>query len=1077
MELTEYVNRIKVVAETARSESKLEGEFNQILKECLADFGIDFDPHVNETLKSMGLSQIDADRPDGVFGHIVYDYKAPGVLSSVKKLQKAKQQVERYLDRITGGHGSDSTDCRQWFGYVCDGITLVYCRSNSQIWQWSRPMLITESTLLFLVHAFRSLQRKPLTAKLLSSAFGKESEVARELIRVMCSHLSKPRHRTNMLFREWKRLFEQVSTYGLDQLPSLKKWASDNGIATKDASHILFAMHSYYSLVVKIVTSELLSISTHSTFSVCEEVTATATTEELYSVMTRIENGEYYRRYRISNFLEGDFFSWYVDERSQPLASAIRGVAHEFLQFEPASAILLPEAKQDLLKEFYSSLVDEQIRHDLGEYYTPEWLAQHLLDQAGYRGNLYTKVLDPACGSGTFLVEAIIRLKETCSSEGLSPLETLETILTNIKGLDLNPLAVISARANYVLSIYDLVFDLGHDIELPVYLADSINVPVEKQDETGSRYFEYYLNTEVEDFVLEIPWELVHSQVIGHVLLACEDTISQEQSFDRFLRTIQRNDQIEPHLSDRVVERLRRFYHVIESLESRNWDKIWCRIIKNNFSPRGFSPFDLIIGNPPWVRWSRLPQTYRDRVKSFCNYYGLVSGQGYSGGIESDISTVITFSSADNWLRDGGLIAFLITWTVFKSGSARGFRLGNLPGDAGLKVKLIEDMTNLQPFPDATNETAVYIAEKVRPSSEAQFQEIPCKIWKPQRGKARVIPSLRLSEVYETCTIADGTACPVGEWGTPYFTGDIAHFRQSTFLRGSSQYLSASHRGTISDCARVYWVKVLRYSAEKNRALIRTLTEEELPRARVIDPIEGVWIEADILFPLIRGRDVGRYCTRTEGWYQIIPNSHYEKMETEEDFADKYPLAYSYFRNYENILRNRSSYKRYQRHLPFYVIYCVGDYSLSPYKVVWMEQQSPELFRASVVSDDKNSLVRNKIIVPDHKLYFTPFETAAEAHYLCGFLNSLPVRTWLGGFLLGKQIGTSIFKHMNVPQFDPDNNVSRLISSISESAHADRDGTRNINFLAHEKEEELAEYVRILCPLSNRAQKIVAAAE
>lgn len=954
MALSEYIQRIKNVSRTAQSESKLEGELNQILKECLAEFGIEFDPHVNETLKSMGLSQINADRPDGVFGHIVYDYKAPNILSSARKLQEAKDQIERYLDRITGGHEVDATACGEWFGYICDGVTLVYCRSNQQLWHWSRPMPITESTLLFLVHAYRSLKRKPLTANLLSHAFGKESEVARELIRVMCSHLSKPRHKTNMLFREWKRLFEQVSTYGIDQLSSLKKWASNNGIATKDASHILFAMHSYYSLVVKILTSELLSISTHSTFSVSEEIIATKNIEDLHAVMTRIENGEYYQRYRISNFLEGDFFSWYMNEQSSPLASAIRGLAREFLQFEPASAILLPEAKQDLLKEFYSSLVDEQIRHDLGEYYTPDWLAQHLLDQAAYNGEISAKVLDPACGSGTFLVEAIKRLKQACSSEGLSALETLDTILSNIKGLDLNPLAVISARANYILSIYDLVFDLGHDIELPVYLADSINVPIEKKDEDGFTYLEYNLDTEIENFVLEIPWELIHSQVIGLVLLTCEKAILQGQPFDQFLRTIQRNAQISPHLSDAAVDRLRSFYKVIESLEEREWDKIWCRIIKNNFSPRGFAPFDLIIGNPPWVRWSRLPETYRNRAKSFCNYYGLVSGRGYTGGIESDISTVITFSAADHWLRDGGLVAFLITWTVFKSGSARGFRCGILPGDAGLKVKQIEDLTNLQPFPDATNETGIYIAEKVRPSQNAQFKTTTCKVWTPKKGMARVNPSSSLAQVYESCEIVDGTACPIGEWGTPFFTGNITHFRKSAFLRGSSQYLTVSHRGTISDCARVYWVKVIRYSADTNRALIQTLTEEELPRARIIDPVDGAWIEAELLHPLIRGRDLGRYCSHTEGWYQIVPNSHYENVESEENFADSYPLAYSYLKNYEDILRNRSTYKRYQSHLPFYVIYCVGDYSFSPYKVVWMEQQDPAKFRAAVISRNNN---------------------------------------------------------------------------------------------------------------------------
>ena len=623
MSLTDYVDRIRHIAGTARSEAKLEGEFNQVLKECLAEFGIAFDPHVNETLRGLGLSQVDTDRPDGVFGHIVYDYKAPGKLSHAADLEKAKDQIEkRYLDRITGGHEAGAAACANWFGYLCDGVSLFYCRSNRRSWQWSRRLPMNESTLLFLVHAYRSLHRKPLTASLLSAAFGKNTEVARELIRVMCSHLAKPRHKTNMLFREWKRLFEQVSTYGLDQLTSLRSWAVENGIATKDASQILFAMHSYYSIVVKILTSELLSISTRSPLSVCEEMIATKTVDELCGVAARIEDGEHYKRYRITNFLEADFFGWYVNERSRSLADAIRAVAGEFLDFEPASAILLPEAKQDLLKEFYSSLVDEQIRHDLGEYYTPDWLAQHVLDRAGYDGDPGARVLDPACGSGTFLVESISRLKEKCERAGMSPLETLEKVLSNIKGIDLNPLAVISARANYILSIYDLVFDLGHDIELPVYLADSINVP--------------------------------------------------------------------------------------------DWDRIWCRIIKNNFSPRGFSQFHYIVGNPPWVRWSRLPERYRAKVKAFCHYYGLVSGRGYSGGIESDISTVITFSAADRWLVEGGTIALLITWTVFKSGSARGFRIGRLPGDYGLKVEHIEDLTRLQAFADAANETAVYVARKVR---------------------------------------------------------------------------------------------------------------------------------------------------------------------------------------------------------------------------------------------------------------------------------------------------------------------------------------------------------------------------
>jgi len=1068
MPIADYVEEIKRATVRARSEAKLEGELNHILARCLAEFGIEFDPHVNETLRSMGLAQVDSDRPDGVFGHIVYDYKAPRAFLVAREVTKAKSQIEKYLDAITGGHSAAPSECAGWFGYICDGAALFYCRSNRREWQWSGPLAISESSLLFLVHAFRSLRRKPLTAQLLSQSFGKEADVARELIRVMCSHLAKPRHKTNMLFREWKRLFEQVSTYGLEQLPSLKRWASDNGIATQDASHILFAMHSYYSLVVKLLTSELLSISAQSSLSVCDLLLAASRLEDLYSILGRIESGEYYRRYRISNFLEGDFFSWYTNERSRDLADAIRALAREFSGFEPASALLLAEAKQDLLKEFYSSLVDEQIRHDLGEYYTPDWLAQHLLDKAGYHGQLGARLLDPACGSGTFLVESIARLRERCVAARKSPLQTLQTVLNNVKGIDLNPLAVISARANYILAIWDLVFDLGHDIELPVYLADAVNVPVFKTDAEGNRYLEYLLDTEVQRYTLEIPLELVEAQVLGLVLLEFEESVGGGRDFASVLRTLQRDTRVQPTLGASAVLRLEKLYLIMAALEAREWDRIWCRIIKNSFSPRGFAQFHFIVGNPPWVRWSRLPEVYRDRVKAFCDYYGLVSGRGYSGGIESDISTVITFSSADNWLADEGTIAFLITWTVFKSDSARGFRLSSLPNGRALRMVRIEDLTAIQPFPDATNETSLYIARKVAREHAERFTEVPCGVWTPKPGRARIPSTARLQQVYDWCEVKEGAACPVGEWGSPLFTGDIDHYRASSFLRGSSTYLDSAHRGTISDCARVFWVKVLKYSPETGRALIRTLTEEELPRAKAVRPVEGAWIEAELLWPLVRGRDVGRYCHKTEGWYQLVPNVHYEQVLPEDEFADRYPLGYSYLKNYEELLRGRATYRRYQSHLPFYVIYCVGDYSFSPNKVVWMEQQDPSAFRAAVISSRVSREQLHAVAVPDHKLYFAPTASEEEAHYLCGFLNSAPVRTWLGGFLLGKQIGTSIFEYMKLPRYDSKNAHCVAIADISQHTHKTRDGRAETGLLDDAIEELLSRHVKALCNTGSR---------
>jgi hypothetical protein len=614
-----------------------------------------------------------------------------------------------------------------------------------------------------------------------------------------------------------------------------------------------------------------------------------------------------------------------------------------------------------------------------------------------------------------------------------------------------------SARANYILSVADLVFALGHDVEIPVYLADSINVPVEKDE----GILEYTLDTEVGDIRFEIPLRLVRAQALGKILLKCENDIKHNRNSEHFLAGLKRDPELDHLLDTPTEKRLAHFYKAIQELHNRRppWDTIWCRIVKNNFSPKGFEDVDYIVGNPPWVRWSRLPETYRKRVKRFCDHYGLVSGRSYTGGIESDISTVLTFSAIDHWLRIGGRIGFLITWPVFKSDSATGFRLSSLPDSSGVRIDQIEDLTAIQPFPDASNETGIYIAAKVASAAEAEVPEIPCREWRPKQS-ARIDPSLSLAQVLERVSIDYGAACPVAEFGSPLFTGKKADYDEVKAFRGKSEYLLQAHRGTVSDLARVFWVKIEGYSPETNRALIRTLRKDELPGARWVEPTEGAWIEADVLFPLLRGKEVGRYCTKPADWYQIIPNRHYAKFETEEEFAEKYPATYSYLLNYTHLLAERSTYNRYQKELPIYSIWCIGEYSFQPYKVVWLEQQNPKSFRAAVVTEAADSLVPNKVIVPDHKLYFAAVDSLDEAHYICAFLNSHPVRTWLGGFLLGKQIGTTVFRYMHVPRHnahDPDH--QRLVE-ISMTAHNERLGTKSRKYLSEKLEQELERLVR-----------------
>lgn len=89
-------------------------------------------------------------------------------------------------------------------------------------------------------------------------------------------------------------------------------------------------------------------------------------------------------------------------------------------------------------------------------------------------------------------------------------------------------------------------------------------------------------------------------------------------------------------------------------------------------------------------------------------------------------------------------------------------------------------------------------------------------------------------------------------------------------------------------------------------------------------------------------------------------------------------------------------------------------------------------------------------------------DTQPEAHYLAAYLNSRPVRTWLGGFLHGKQIATTVFEFMHVPKYDVNDTDHRRLTAISVAAHKQRAATLDTSFLAPEQEEELTALVGMI---------------
>jgi N-6 DNA Methylase len=108
--------------------------------------------------------------------------------------------------------------------------------------------------------------------------------------------------------------------------------------------------------------------------------------------------------------VESDFFDWVVADKDGE--ELVRRILNHVRRFR------LKEVESDVLKILYESLIDRAERHGLGEYYTPDWLAAKIVRNAVDRP-LEQRVLDPACGSGTFLFHAIRNFLAEAEDAGL----------------------------------------------------------------------------------------------------------------------------------------------------------------------------------------------------------------------------------------------------------------------------------------------------------------------------------------------------------------------------------------------------------------------------------------------------------------------------------------------------------------------------------------------------------------------------------------------------------------------------------------------------------------------------------
>jgi hypothetical protein len=225
----------------------------------------------------------------------------------------------------------------------------------------------------------------------------------------------------------------------------------------------------------------------------------------------------------------------------------------------------------------------------------------------------------------------------------------------------------------------------------------------------------------------------------------------------------------------------------------------------------------------------------------------------------------------------------------------------------------------------------------------------------------------------------------------------------------------------------VYWVEIIDRRPD-GLVLVRNLTQGA--KVQVPEVVEAV--EPDLLYPLLRGRDVQRWKAEPSACILMVQDPEKRRGYSEEWLQENYPRTYGYLKRFEEVLRKRRSRgiaDMVRKGAPFYTMFAVGPYTFAPWKVVWREQAST--MTASVVSPKDG-----KPVMPDHKLMLVDCTSEDEACFVCACLNSSVGQMVAVSYAVEIQMTPHILEHIRIPRFDLTNPVHIRLAELSKEAHA-----------------------------------------
>ena len=832
---------------------------------------------------------------------------------------------------------------------------------------------------------FRPQQVEP-TPQQFQLDFGSWSPLYRQAIVALKRAWAKAQDEpeASVAFETWQRYL--TVTYGKLAESATRTTEVESGVEISELED-LFLRHTYLCSIARLLIWAALSQG--------------KTNQSLRDVAKSVLSGDFFKSKRLANLVDDDFFHWIRRPKAEEiLASSWERILSHLLEYD------LARLNQDVLKGVYQQLIDPKDRHDLGEYYTPDWLCERMVAELFPRQG-YKAVLDPSCGSGSFLRAAIAHFIEHNPSG--TDADRLKALLTNVVGIDIHPVAVTISRATYVLALGPLVKAARKPIQIPVYLADSLFLPREVELPMVSKHgVELSFGQRDDVRSVLVPQSLINAPDLFDAAIAACTSVAEDHA-----KTLaETKSALEHHFAQAVpdlskmleykviLDALWEFTEGLAGLIRERKNSIWSFIIRNSYRPAMFRQrFEIIIGNPPWLSYRYIADPeYQREIKKRAVYQYKIAPKQQKLFTHMELATVFLAHSMAVFAQPHAKLAFVMPRSILSSDQHQ--KLIKRDYDSPFRIKGYWDLWDVKPV---FNVPACVLFAQQDKNHGAPSDEVAAEIWHgslPERNMAWSAAKASLESQAESAKVIYlGQRCALskesGSASASKPSGYQKAFKQgATIVPRSFYFVRVNDLDGAVDPAKSYWAETdpeqarqakppyqdvhLSGQVEGKFIFSSALAKHVLPF--VVLPTATVVLPLEEQHGVLRVRTVG--ALNGTGYREFAKWMRQAEAIWNKMREDKAGRQTVYQRlDYQRELTRQSLS---QRHL---VVYCKSGTNVS---AAHFERRP-----------------RSLPFIVDHTLYGAPFSDSDEADYVTAVLNSTTVNEQIKPFqstgLLGER--------------------------------------------------------------------------